>query len=144
MADRLWGNHISNEDMPFAILHGQGGGGVVPNASGLYFSVGSFYMPWAGNLSLTLTAVGSWAQSGHQQWSVHLANSTPAPPSCSFFHQICINQYASMVGQLPAYAMWTNLAKGQVVTFTLYVGAGGGGHNVNFEGWSATVKAWPG
>jgi hypothetical protein len=145
MADRTWGSNWSNEDLPFAHVHGHGAPGmVVGNASGGYTACGWFTMPWAGNLTVTLTAVGSWVQGGHQQWSVHLASSSPSPNSYSFMHQICINNYTTMRGQLPAYAAWANLAKGQRVDFTLYMGVGGGGHNVTLEWWGETIRAWPG
>jgi hypothetical protein len=130
--------------MPFAILHGQGGGMTVNNNSVGTIGVGSFYMPWAGNLSMTLTGVASWPQTGHQQWYLHLGNSSPGPNSASVLTQINLNNITTHRGQVPAYAMWLNLAKGQVVNFVLAVGVGGGGWNVSFEGWAATVKAWPG
>lgn len=145
MADRAWGADWSNEDLPFAHVHGQGAPGmVIGNNSAGYTGAGWFTMPWAGNLAVTLTGVASWPQNGHQHWWINLGSSSPGPNSWSSMYQICINQYTTMRGQLPAYAMWFNLAKGQRVDFTIGVGVGGGGSNVTLEWWGETIKAWPG
>lgn len=143
MTNRLFGNHPTQEDMPFAITYGYAGGVVVANNSVATLSVGSFSMPWTGNMSMTLTGVGSWSRNGHQQWYLHLGSSSPAPNYNSLLSQIAMNTLDTMVGQLPVYATWYNLAKGTVVSFVLVIGVGGGGWNVNLEAWSATVKAWP-
>jgi hypothetical protein len=144
MTNRLFGGNLSNEDLPFSVGYVQGySGGVVGNNSVGSIGLGSYTMPWYGNLSLNVLMSASWPQNGHQQWYIHLGNSTPGPTTNTVLTQIAINQYGSLRGQLPCYAQWQNLAKGTVVSFGLAIGVGGGGWNVTIEWWGATLRAWP-
>jgi hypothetical protein len=144
MTDRLWGSHISNEDMPFAVGYGQGySGGVVGNGAVGSIGMGSYTMPWYGNLSAHVIMSASWPQSGHQQWYIHLGHSSPGPTTNSVLTEIGMNNLGLFRGQLPCYAQWQNLAKGTVVNFGLAVGVGGGGWNLTVEWWGITIRAWP-
>lgn len=145
MTNRLWGNDLSDEEMPFAVsyIHGYSGGVVGNNSVGA-LALGSYSMPWAGSLSATLTMSASWGQSGHQQWYVHFGNSSPGPNYNSVLTQVALNNITTMRGQLPAYATWQNLVKNQGVNLNVNIGVGGGGWNLTIEWWVLTLRAWPG
>jgi hypothetical protein len=141
---RQWGDHRTDEDLPFAVAYGQGySGGVIGNNSVGTLGVGSFTMPWAGTLSATLTISATWPQNGHQQWYVHFGASSPYPTANSVLTTVNLNDLNTHRGQLPAYATWANLVKGQGVTFGINVGVGGGGTNLTLEWWTLNIKAWP-
>jgi hypothetical protein len=143
MADRLWGANKTDEDLPFATTYGQGAPGLqVANATGGTVGAGSFTMPWAGSLTAAFTGVYLWQQNAHQQAQLHLGASSPGPTNYSALNQIAINDIGNMRGELPMYALWANLAKGQVVTFVIYLGVGGGGWPVTLQWWAGTVRAW--
>lgn len=145
MADRLWGLNLTNERLPFSQSYGYAGiNQGIGNSSSASYAAGSYTMPYAGNLTAAYTVNYSWPQNGHQMAAVHLYNSTPAPATSSYLNHIADNQNSYERGQLPIYAAWSNLVKGQVVSFVIYFLVGGGGPTVTFESWACTVRAWPG
>lgn len=142
MADRLWGANPTNEDLPFGQTYGAFAPSLgVGNGAGGNIDAGSYTMPWAGNLTVTGTGVLSW--NGHQQASIHMYASTPAPNSSSFFSSIAHSRLGGLREQVPVYASWLNLAKGTTVNFRVYLGVGGGGPTVTFEWFGETIRAWP-
>lgn len=145
MVDRLWGNHPTDEDMPFAIGNTAVYSGVsVANLTNGTVAAGTFTMPWAGSMTVTATAAYSWPIESHQQVTLHLNASSPPPSSYSVMHQIALNRFSDLRGQLPMYATWANLVKGQQVNFYVTLGVGGGGATVLLEWISLTARAWPG
>lgn len=144
MTDRLWGANPTDEDLPFAEGFGYLGPGlVVGNGGSGTTSGGSFTMPWAGNLTAAYTGVCTWQQNGHQQAALHLGSSSPAPTSYSYMSSISMNFFGYNRVQIPMYAAWSGLAKGQVVSFVVYMYVGGGGWSVTLEALAATIRAWP-
>jgi hypothetical protein len=141
---RPWGDHRTDEDLPFAVAYGQGySGALIGDSSVGTIGLGSFTMPWAGTLTATLTASATWPQNGHQQWYVHFGASSPGPNVNSVLTTVNLNDLNTHRGQLPAYGTWLNLVKGQVVTLGMNVGVGGGGPNLTLEWWTVNLKAWP-
>ena len=135
---RIFGLIPSDEPMPFSQQFSNIGGGTVGNNATGTFNVGTFTMPFAGELFADLTVVYSW--SGFQHVMVGIQLSTPAPTGWSQFQHLAL-QSSTLRSQLPMYATWSNLAKGQIVTLVLWGWVGGGGPSVAFEAISGTVRA---
>jgi hypothetical protein len=95
--------------------------------------LGGMTMPFTGDIFVDL-----WVQTDYIAGATYLASSvwpaTPIGPT---------NYYAGKVSQwdnyggtfpVPFFGRWANLAVGTYFDLTI----------VSFEGWAATVKAWPG
>ena len=137
---RIFGLVPTPEALPFAVGWFHVGGPTVPNNNSATCTLGTYTMPFDGELHANFTTVYSW--SGHQQGVVSLYSSTPQPGAFSWFTHIGLNDTGGTVrGQLPVHGCWSGLVKNQVVTVAMLFQAGGGGSNVAFEVASGYVRA---
>jgi len=131
---------LSDEELPFTMQHYYTGGpGNVPNYSDVYYTIGTFQMPWDGQLFATFTAVYSWT-GGHQHVQAALLGCTPGVSDYSIFNAISTKAGGTR-GSIPMQAVWSSLAKNQVVTIVARCGTGNGGIVVNFENIAGSVRA---
>jgi hypothetical protein len=139
MAQRLFGLIPTTDVLPFAQQAYYLGGPSLPNNSGwVGYTIGTFQMPWDGELYAHLTTVYSFT--GHQQVAQYLSGS-PGPAMNATYNHIAIIGSGSLRGQMPLYGRWTNLIRNQVVTLTLMILSGGGGSAVACEVISGTARA---
>jgi hypothetical protein len=135
---RTFGAIDSTDELPFYEQFYYVGAGTVANNSSTNYAIGTVVMPWDGELYANFTVVYSWT--GYQQIATHLSNSSPTSSSTSFMTQVGGSGTLTR-GQLPIYATWQGLLKGQVVSLVALCLAGGGGPSVAFEGIAGTVRA---
>jgi hypothetical protein len=136
---RVFGLIPTTDDLPFAQqAYHLGGPSIGNNAGWVGASIGTYQMPWDGELFAHLTTVYSFT--GHQQVTQYLSGS-PGPAMNAQFTHVAIIGSGYLRGQMPLYGWWTNLLKNQVVTLTLMMYVGGGGSNVSCEVITGTVRA---
>lgn len=137
---RIFGLIPSNEELPFQQQFFGVAGGNIPNNGSATYAVGTYTMPWAGDLFASLTSTYYFA--GFQAVYPDLTPSIPTPNSApTMYHTAFKNPGNPLRGQLPLMAWWTNLTKGQVITINARVTIGGGGPAVQYEGVWGTVRA---
>lgn len=118
-------------------------GNTIANGASVDLALTAFTMPWAG--SLTIEAVVCFGWTGTFRQHVYTANGASTSPAPSTAFTYAVIAYASGWGgfTVPMVWNWTALAKGQVVSPYLRVGAGAGGVAVNVaNGVSANYRAW--
>lgn len=134
----FFGNIETTDELPFYEQYFYVGLGTVGNNASANYSIGTVVMPWEGDLHAHLNVVYNWT--GYQQMATHVGNSSPAPTATSFMTQVG-GSFTLTRGQLPIYAQWQGLTKGQTVSLVVFCLAGGGGPSVAFETVAGTVRA---
>jgi hypothetical protein len=137
---RIFGQIPTTDELPFQQLALAVGGGNIPNGGSAVYTVGTYTMPWDGELFASFTSTFYFA--GYQQVSPHLGSSIPVPNSYPTMNHIGFkNPGNPFRSQLPLMAWWVNLTRGQIITIKAGVNVGGGGNAVQFEGVWGTVRA---
>lgn len=123
---RKHGNVAVNEELPYyeRWLHYEYGTGLANNSGWNTLAMGTFVLPWPGQVIADMTLDISWQ--GYQQVGGRLAVSSPAPIQETEIPRIGANQYSDQISTIPVYARW-ELPTVQTVTMTLQVFVGGGG-----------------
>jgi hypothetical protein len=131
------------QQQPYHVIHfaEAGGPGEVLNDSSKPFVVGNFAMPWDGELHASLTVEYSWLAGYFQHVQASMVTSLPGPNWSPVLLQMAHSMSTRMRGQVPVYARWDNLMKGQVVNLSLYFQVGNGGIAVGCESVSGSVRA---
>lgn len=142
---RILGLIPSTEELPF---HQQAyhaawsfGPGTVPNNTSVAYAIGSYTMPFDGELHASFNVVYGWLVNWFQHVQVSMLTSAPGPNWSPILLQMARSTSTHLRGQLPMYARWDNLVKGQVVNLSLYFQVGNGGIEVGCEAVAGSVRA---
>lgn len=139
---RIFGLVPSDSDLPYAeqcyvvsLLTS------VPNNSNVTLTLGTYTMPFPGDLFATFTVDYTFPANTYQQASPRLDASTPTPNSAPTLNHIGGSGAEIMRGALPMYAYWSSLAQGTIVTIKMVFFSGGGGTAVGIDRAAGSVRA---
>lgn len=139
---RIHGLIPSDSDLPYAEQHYLNAiGGSVPNNSNVTYTIGTYNMPFPGDLFVSMTVEYTWPAGAFQQASPRLDASTPTPTTAPTLNHIAGAGTEIVRGQLPLYAYWSSLAQGTVVTIKMIFFTGGGGTAVGVDRVVGSARA---